>query len=107
MADDEIHVGDIGTVLELALTETIAGIATAVDISAATVKDITLRRPDLTTVTRAGVFVTDGTDGLITITTISGDLSMDGCYSLQVYLELASWDGYSNIGEFIAHVNLV
>lgn len=102
MADDEIHVGDIGTVLELALTDSDG----VVDISAATVKDITLQRPDLTTVTRAGVFVTDGTDGLLTFTTIAGDLSLDGCYNLQVYLELASWDGYSNIGLFEAHANL-
>lgn len=107
MSDDEIHVGDIGTVLELTLKETINNSHIPVDISSASVKDITLRRPDLTTVTRDGTFSTDGTDGKLTFTTIAGDLSMDGCYSLQVYLELAAWDGFSNIGEFEAHPNLV
>ena len=103
---DEIHVGDIGTVLELTLKETVNGVSVAVDISAATVKDITLERPDETTVVRAGVFDTDGTDGVLTFTTIAGDLSLYGCYNLQVYLELAGWDGYSNIVEIEAHKNI-
>ncbi len=98
----EIRVGDIGTHLELELQEE----CVVVDISSASVKNITLQRPDKTSVTRAGTFTTDGTDGKIYLATIAGDLSMEGTYYIQAYIELPAWQGYSSVGEFEVHDNL-
>ncbi len=99
----EIRVDDIGTKLELEVLED----SVAVDISTASTKDITLQRPDGTTIVHEGVFTTDGTEGKVYFTTSLGDLSMEGTYYIQVYIALATWQGYSTIGEFEVHDNLV
>ena len=98
----EIRVGDTGTKLEVEVLEN----AVAVDISTATTKDITIQRPDGTTILSAGTFSTDGIDGKIYHTTGAGDLSMEGTYYIQAFIVLASWSGYSSIGEFEVLANL-
>lgn len=102
MPKQQIRVGDVGTQLELEVLED----SVAVDISGATTQDITLRRPDGTSVTQAGTFTTDGIDGKIHILTQAGDLSMEGTYMIQAHIALTTWDGYSSIGEFEVHENL-
>ena len=97
-----IRVDDEGTQLEIQLTEN----GVAVDISTQSTMDITLKRPDGTSVTRAGSFSTDGTDGKVHIITIAGDLSMYGTYWIQGHMVFSGWDGYSSIAEFEVHENL-
>lgn len=100
--EKKIFVGDIDTVIEITVKEDDA----VVDISFATTKDITLQRPDLTTVVKDGVFTTDGVNGKIKFVTADGDISMHGEYSVQIYTVLPAWSGYSTIGTFEVYENL-
>jgi hypothetical protein len=94
----------IGTDLEV---EVLENCATALNVATATVKTIKVVKPDLTSFERAAAFTTDGTDGLIYITTEAGDLSLEGTYYIQAYLELPSgWQGKTDIGEFEVEDNL-
>ena len=103
-----VHVGDIGTALEVLVreydftTETYS----VVDISTATTMQIKLQKPNGTVVTKTGVFSTDGTDGKMRYVTISGDLDEAGFWRIQGYVETASWQGYTSLGEFEVHANL-
>lgn len=102
--EQKIRVGVVNTTIEVELKENcLAALAT----EGATVKNIIVQRPDGTTFTRPGVFTTDGTDGKIYFLTIAGDLTMSGTYYIQSYLELPSWQGHSDIGEFEVFDNLV
>ena len=61
MAENEIRVGDIGTKFQV----TVKDGASVVDISSATsTKQIILKKPDGTTLTKSATFSSDGTDGL-------------------------------------------
>ena len=99
---DEIHVDDIGTSIE----GTIKRDGVIVDISTASVKNIIITRPDSTKTTYAGVFKTDGTDGILTYITVLGDLPIPGEYQLQAELTLTTWSGKSSIGKFDVVGNL-
>lgn len=101
--DDDLQIGDIGTKLILEVLED----SVAVDISGATTKDITLQRPDLTTVTKAAIFDVNGVDGKIYYATTITDLTMEGTYSIQAYLVIPGWTGYSTVKKLEVHGNLV
>lgn len=98
-----IRVGDIGTQLEI---EVVQNCSTPLPIDSATVKTVTVKRPDSSSFTRDAIFLTDGTDGLLYILTIAGDLTLEGTYYIQAYLELPAWQGNSDIGEFEVEDNL-
>lgn len=102
MAANEIHLNDIGTVFEV----TILDGSSAVDISAATTKQIIFKKKDRTILTAAGTFVTDGTDGKIKYTAVSGDLSVVGEWSIQAYIVTPSGEWRSDISTFTVHSNL-
>jgi len=103
MAKEEIHVGDIGTVL----TVTVKDGSTVVNISSATVtKNLILVDSDGSKHTKAASFVTDGTDGKLRYTTVSGDLALAGHWQLQVYLVLSSGSWHTDVGSFTVHANL-
>lgn len=78
------------------------------DISdtAAGTKNVILKRPDDTSVTIPALFRTDGTDGLLYITTDATHLTMSGTYQLQAYVVLTTWSGHSVIGDFEVQENL-
>ncbi len=101
--EKQLRVGDVGTHLEI---EVLEDCNVPLDISTASVKDITIQRPDKTTVVKNGIFTTDGTDGKVYFLTAAGDLNIEGTYSIQIYLELPTWQGYSCIDEFEVHDNL-
>lgn len=102
MAANEIHVGDVGTVFERTVTEG----GTAVDVSAATVKQMIFRKPDGSLLTKTASFGTDGTDGVLTYTTVDGDLDQPGQWQLQVRIVSAAWSGRSDVAVFDVHRNL-
>lgn len=102
--EQKIRVGDINTSLEIELLE---NCDTALPVDGATLKEITVVRPDGTSFTRTAIFTTDGTEGKIHILTEAGDLTMSGTYYIQAYLELPAWQGHSDIGEFEVFDNLV
>jgi len=101
--EKKIRTADIGTVLEIEILDC----DVALPVQTATVKTITVARPDGTTLTREAIFSVDGTNGKIYILSIAGDFTMSGTYSIQAYLELPAWQGHSDIGEFEVFDNLV
>jgi len=102
MTVNEIHVGDIGTVFK----GTVMDDTVAVDISGATTKQIILKKPSGEKLTKTAIFVTDGSDGQIAYTTISGDLDEPGGWEIQAKVILASGTWYSDVGNFDVHPNL-
>ena len=103
MAKD-IHVGDIGTVIEVAIVDQ-AGVA--VDISLATTKEIILKKPAGTTDTKTAAFSGDGTDGKMRfVTTLAGDLDTDGDWFVQGHVVIPAGTWHSDVGTFPVLPNL-
>jgi len=99
----EVHVGDIGTIFKLSITDQDDA---ALDISSATTKQILFRKPDGTTLTKAGVFDTDGTDGVLNYTIVSGDIDQVGGWTVQAYVVLPTGAWHSSLGRFAVEENL-
>lgn len=102
MAADEIHVGDVGTILLVTFQD--AGVV--VDISSATTKDILLHDPEGVTATLAGTFTTDGTDGKLQITSVAATFDMAGCWKIQGHVVLAGGEWHTDIAVFEVFANL-
>ena len=100
--DDNIHVGDVGTIFEVTVVEG----DTVVDISNPTVLTIKLRKPSGAVVSHTATLSSDGTDGKLRYISIAGDIDQDGPWALQAYVELLSWQGSTAIGEFDVLENL-
>ena len=103
--DFEIHVGDIGTIFEITLTDC----EDIVDVSSANILELIFKLPDNaeTILTKTATLVTDGTDGVISYTTIEGDLSISGKWKLQAQIGFpnsTSWK--SDIASFKVYSNL-
>ncbi len=103
MSVEEIHVGDVGTIFEVTLKDG----DDAVDISAATTKQLIFRTPDgKTVVEHDAEFVTTGVDGKIKYTTVADDLSVEGVWKIQAYIVLADGAWRSSVEEFQVYANL-
>jgi hypothetical protein len=102
MAANEIHVGDIGTVLRVTVKDGTA----VVNISSATSKIIILEDPDGNNSEKVASFTTDGTDGKIQCTTITGDLDQRGNWSIQAKVVMPSGTWYSDVSVFQVYENL-
>ena len=100
--------GDVGTVLRYTVSED----GGPVDVSAATVKQLKLTKPDGTQVTKTLVNSTkstdkkDGTDGRVEYVTVAGDINLKGTYKWQLFFNLASWNGNSLQGTFVVEDTL-
>ena len=70
------------------------------DISTATVHQLIFKKPDRTLVTHEAVFSTDGTDGLLNIVTVDGDLAPGGVFQVSARLELPTFEGYTQVAIF-------
>lgn len=95
----KIHVGDIGTVFRLTITEDGA----AVDVSLATTKQIKFLAPNGTLLTKTATFTTDGTDGQIEYATVADDLSLPGKWQIQAHVAISGWDGHSEALTFTVY----
>ena len=73
----EFHEGDI--VADFIITVTDGG--DNFDLSAATTTNFVVEKPDSSVVTWTASFDSDGTDGVLKYTTVSGDLDMVGIWS--------------------------
>jgi hypothetical protein len=98
----QIHVGDIGTTLIVTILED----GSVVDISSASSLQIIIKKPDATTLTKTGVFTTDGTDGKMQYVSIAGDFDQSGNYRIQGKVNLSSGNYSSSVGAFKVHCNL-
>ena len=97
----EIHALDYGTELRI----TVKDEDVAVDISTATDTEFLIRKPDGTLLTVAADFFTDGTDGVLTYTTVEGDTDIVGLYKFQARIELGGVF-YTSWATFKAHCNV-
>ena len=102
MAQNEIHVGDIGTVFQV----TVLDGGEAIPLQTATTKQLIFTKPSREKLTKAAAFVTDGSDGKIKHTSVSGDLDESGNWKIQAYIVLPGGSWKSDIGEFFVHPNL-
>jgi hypothetical protein len=102
MAANEIHINDIGTVF----TITVKDGSSVVDISSASTKQVIIKKPGGTKLTKDSAFVTDGTDGQMKYTIVSGDLDETGTYKLQGYLIISDGTFYTDITSFKVYRNL-
>jgi hypothetical protein len=100
----EIHKNDIGTMFKVTIRKEDDSIK---DLSSYTTKQLIFKKPSGTILTKTATFLTDGTDGIIYYTSISGDLDEIGAWKLQAYLHDGS-SNYrkSNIGAFRVFENL-
>jgi hypothetical protein len=103
MACEEIHQNDIGTQFKITLNDC----DTAVDLSAATVKQIRFTKPSGTVLTMTASFYTDGTDGIITYTSVAGDLDELGTWKIQAYVEVNGGKYSSSLQSFKVNRNLI
>jgi hypothetical protein len=104
MADTIIHVGDVGTIFRLTITED--DDTTAVDVSGASVKTFYFKKPDGTKLTKTAAFNTDGKDGKLAYTAIATDISIAGTWQVQAYVEIGAAKYYSSKQTFSVHSNL-
>lgn len=79
-----VHSNDIGTIFRLEIVDT-AGVV--IDVSTATVKYIYFQKPDGTKKKKTAAFYTDGSDGIIQYTSVSGDIDQTGAWQVQGYVE--------------------
>jgi len=100
----EIHDGDFGHVFEITFVDSDGD---AIDISAANTLQIYMRNNAGTVDTHTAGFTTDGTDGKIDYTTVSGDIDTPGLWQIQghvtdtgVYQRKTEW------GSFTVEANL-
>ena len=110
MAANEIHVDDVGTVLEITLKDE-GSSPEIVDVSTASTKEILLLMPNGTLLTKTADFTTDGSDGKIEYTTVKGDLAISGVWKVQAHVILGTAspinsEWRSDIGEFNCYENL-
>ena len=104
---DEVHVGDVVDIIVTFLDEE----GDVLDISSATIKQILLNATGRTAVARDAEFVTDGSDGKLTYTTVSGetpDLPLAGICWVQGYVSLGgSVNLHTEMDSFPIRGNLV
>lgn len=101
---NEVHVGDIGTAIQVTLYDG----STALDVSGAASLTMYLTKPSGTTLTKTATNVTDGTNGQIKYTTISGDIDEAGLWTLQVKVVLVNGNTwYTDVARFRVFSNLV
>jgi hypothetical protein len=104
---EQVHINDIGTIFRVTVYDTTStGSTTVADISGATTKTFTFKRPNGTTFERTAVFTTDGTDGDIQYISVDGDLDVSGTWHLQAYVATSAGNWNTSVGTFKVHENL-
>lgn len=99
---NQIQNGCVGIVFSI----TFEANGSAIDISNAQSKSIIFKKPDGTKIEKSASFYTDGTDGIITYTSASGDIDQNGVWRMQGYCAVNSSTHYTSIGNFRVLSNL-
>lgn len=105
MAQDEIHVGDIGT----SFVATIQDGTSVIDISGATTIELIFEDPAGTSFTKTASFVTDGTDGKMEYVTVSDDdiIDAEGFWKIQGHVVFsATQEWKTDVQKFAVHQNI-
>jgi hypothetical protein len=103
MSHASIHIGDTLHFVSTFVDED----GDVVNISSATTKEFHFKKPDGTTTTEAGAFVTDGTDGKIDYTATINDLDQDGAWEHQGYIVMPTGTYHSKVLSFVVKDNLI
>jgi hypothetical protein len=103
---NDIHVDDIGTIFRLTVTDCVAGVDVAVDVSAQTDMDYNFVKPDDTILNATPVFTTDGTNGEIEYISLSGDIDQIGIWQLQAVVVVPAGTFHTKPIKFQVHANL-
>lgn len=98
-----LQVGAVGVVIE---SEVRDQDGVVVDVSAFTLLELDLRKPDGTTITRTGQLTTDGTNGFVQYTTIAGDLDQPGQWRRQWRIAIPGWSGPAATESFNVAANI-
>lgn len=103
---EEIHVGDVGTIFNLTIKDRQKnGTKTTLDVSGTTTQ-IVLKIPGGSKLVKSASFVTDGTDGQIQYTTVSGDITVPGNWKIQAIVTSGTNVWNSEIKSFKVNRNL-
>ena len=104
---EQAHVNDTGVIFRVTVYDTNStGGTTVADISSASTKKFTFRRPDGTTFERVAVFTNTGSDGLIQYATVDGDLNGPGTWHLQALGTTPDGTFNTSVGYFKVNENL-
>jgi hypothetical protein len=100
----EIHYGDIGVNFNI----TVMNGAVPLDLSNADNIYIIFQKPDMNaaTVIKTGSLVTDGKDGNIRYTTVSGDLDLLGTWQIQAKVDFGASVFSTDIQKFKVYRNI-
>lgn len=104
MSAPQIHVNDVGTIIEAQITDEFGNI---VNISTATGLQMLFQLPDGGTFIRTAVLSTDGSDGKMRYVTVTGDLSQAGSWKVQAYVLFSTTSWHSVITTFTVARNVL
>lgn len=102
MASGEIHKNDIGTEFRCTMKDG----SSIVDVSTASTKQLIFVKPSGEKLTKTATFYTDGTDGIISYVTVSGDLNECGLWAIQGFVIIGTGEYHSDIRNFKVERNL-
>ena len=103
MAVNEIHIGDVGTVFEVTVSDN----AVIVSLATASTMQIIFVKPDKTKVVNTAALSGDGLDGKMRhITTLSSELDQKGKWKIQGVVTFPSGTWSTDIGSFKVYENL-
>jgi len=88
----DMHIGDTGTIIRLTVKEG----TEIVDISGATTMQIKLQRKSKVVSVHDAEWYTDGTDGIMQITSGSDMIDEKGKWLAQGYIEIPGWQGHTS-----------
>lgn len=99
-----IQINDVGTVFRLTVIECTT--QAPLDLSSANPMTVVFKKPDGATLTKTGVWATDGTDGIVTYTTIAGDIDQVGNWYVQAAVTVPGGSFRSSVALFRVESNL-
>ena len=98
----EIHYGDIGVNFNI----TVMNGTAVLDVSNANSINIIFQRPDGSDLTKTATLVTNGTDGNIRYTSVSGDLDQVGTWQIQARVNFGASVFSTDIQKFKVYRNI-
>lgn len=104
MAKNEIHQYDVGTQIRATITNSATDLPE--DISGATTKKFWFRKPSNTILRRSGIFLTNGSDGVMYYNFASGELDECGIWRFQGYVIISGGNYHSDEHNFKVYQNV-
>jgi hypothetical protein len=103
----DLRKDDFGTVFTLTVKDEAGNTVDVSSASGATDKQVIFKKPsDGEILTKNASFVTDGTNGQVSYTTVSGDIDEAGHWEMQAKVVLTSGTFKSDTADFFVGANL-